>query len=184
MERLRERADVVTFAPAAGDDLPDCDGVYLPGGYPELHAAELSESPALDTLADRAADGLPILGECGGLMALSRSLDPAGDDADSRAMAGILPADVSMHDRYQALDHVELEARDGALTAGGGETLRGHEFHYSSADVDRDARFAFDVVRGDGIDDSRDGLTEYSTLGTYAHVHPESGAFDAFAERL
>jgi len=184
MERLRERADVVTFAPAAGDDLPDCDGVYLPGGYPELHAAELSESPALDTLADRAADGLPILGECGGLMALSRSLDPAGDDAEGREMAGILPADVSMHDRYQALDHVELEARDGALTAGGGETLRGHEFHYSSADVDRDARFAFDVVRGDGIDDSRDGLTEYSTLGTYAHVHPESGAFDAFAERL
>jgi cobyrinic acid a,c-diamide synthase len=184
MERLRDRADVVTFAPTAGDDLPDCDGVYLPGGYPELHAADLSDSPALDTLADRAADGLPILGECGGLMALTRSLEPAGDDAERREMAGILPADVSMHDRYQALDHVELEARDDALTAGAGETLRGHEFHYSSADVDRDARFAFDVIRGDGIDDERDGLTEYSTLGTYAHVHPESGAFDAFAEKL
>ncbi|WP_135533596.1 cobyrinic acid a,c-diamide synthase [Halostella pelagica] len=184
IERLRERADVVTFAPTAGDDLPDCDGVYLPGGYPELHAADLAASPALSTLADRAADGLPILGECGGLMALTRSLEPAGDDADSHDMAGILPADVSMHDRYQALDHVELEARDDALTADAGETLRGHEFHYSSADVDRDARFAFDVVRGDGIDDERDGLTEYSTLGTYAHVHPESGAFDAFIERL
>jgi cobyrinic acid a,c-diamide synthase len=50
--------------------------------------------------------------------------------------------------------------------------------------VDRDARFAFDVVRGDGIDGERDGLTEYRTLGTYAHVHPESGAFDAFVEHL
>ena len=184
IERLRERARVETFAPTAGDDLPVCDGVYLPGGYPELHAADLAESPALSTLADRAADGLPVFGECGGLMALTRSLEPAGDDAERHEMAGVLPADVTMHDRYQALDHVELEATGDAVTAGAGETLRGHEFHYSSADVDRDARFAFDVVRGDGIDGERDGLTEYRTLGTYAHVHSESGAFDAFVERL
>ncbi|NHN47957.1 cobyrinic acid a,c-diamide synthase [Halostella sp. JP-L12] len=184
MERLRERATVETFAPTAGDDLPDCDGVYLPGGYPELHAADLAASPALDSLADRAAEGLPVLGECGGLMALTRSLEPADDDAERREMAGVLPADVTMHDRYQALDHVELEATGDALTADTGGTLRGHEFHYSSADVDRDARFAFDVVRGDGIDGERDGLTEYRTLGTYAHVHPESGAFDAFVAHL
>lgn len=182
LERLRERANVVPFSPAAGDDLPLCDGVYLPGGYPELHADAIARSPALSTLAERATDGLPILGECGGLMTLCESLTTAG--GERHEMAGILPADVTMEDRYQALDHVELEARKDTLTATGGERLHGHEFHYSSADVEGDARFAFDVRRGDGIDDGQDGLMEYRTLGTYAHVHPESGAFDRFLDRL
>ncbi|MFC4550404.1 MULTISPECIES: cobyrinic acid a,c-diamide synthase [Halorussus] len=181
-ERLRERAEVVTFAPTAGDDLPDCDGVYLPGGYPELHADRLAESPALATLADRASDGLPVLGECGGLMALSESLTTG--DGETHAMAGVLPAEVRMHDRYRALDHVELRARSGTLTAGAGGTLRGHEFHYSSADPATDARFAFDVERGTGVDGAHDGLTEYRTLGTYCHVHAASGAFDAFVDAL
>lgn len=181
-ERLRERADVVPFSPVAGDDLPDCDGVYLPGGYPELHAGALADSPALDALADRAADGLPVLGECGGFMALAESLTTT--DGDTHEMAGVLPADVAMRERYQALDHVELRAREDALTASGGERLRGHEFHYSDADVAGDARFAFDVERGTGITDDRDGLTEHRTLGTYAHVHADSGAFDQFIEHL
>ncbi|WP_435101236.1 cobyrinic acid a,c-diamide synthase [Halarchaeum sp. P4] len=182
IERLRERADVVTFAPTAGDDLPECDGVYLPGGYPELHAATLAESPALRQLGDAAADGLPVVGECGGLIALAESLTTT--DGDTHRMAGVLPAEMRMHERYQALDHVELRARGDTLTAGAGQRLRGHEFHYSSADVAGDARFAFDVERGDGIDDGRDGLREYETLGTYCHVHPESGAFDAFLETV
>ena len=182
VERLRDRAEVVTFAPAGGDPLPDCDGVYLPGGYPELHADTLAGSAAMDRLADRAADGLPVFGECGGLMSMAETLTTA--DGETHRMAGLLPAEVRMHDRYQALDHVELRADADTLTAAAGTTLRGHEFHYSSATVGSDARFAFDVVRGDGITDSKDGLVEHRALGTYCHVHPESGAFDAFAERL
>ncbi len=112
---------------------------------------------------------------------MSQSLTTA--EGDRSEMAGILPADVTMHDRYQALDHVELEATEGTLTADAGNTIRGHEFHYSSADVDGDARFAFETVRGDGIDGDHDGLTEYESLGTYVHVHAESGAFDRFLER-
>jgi len=182
LERLRGGASVETFAPTAGDDLPECDGVYLPGGYPELHVDTLAESPALAALGERASEGLPVLGECGGLMALSESLTTA--DGETGEMAGVLPADVEMHDRYQALDHVELQATFRTLTAGTGETRRGHEFHYSSADVDRDARFAFDVKRGDGIIDEQDGLVEFRTLGTYAHVHPGSGAFGQFLRRV
>jgi cobyrinic acid a,c-diamide synthase len=182
LERLRERAEVVTFSPVAGDPLPDCDGVYLPGGYPELHGAELAAGGTLSELGARAAEGLPVLGECGGLMALSETLTDT--DGDTHAMAGVLPADVTMCERYQALDHVELVARGDTLTASGGEQLRGHEFHYSTAEVAADAEFAFEVKRGDGIDDEKDGLTEYRTLGTYAHVHADSGAFDAFVESL
>jgi cobyrinic acid a,c-diamide synthase len=182
MERLRAHADVTTFLPVAGDDLPDCDGVYLPGGYPELYAADLAASPALDTLAERASEGLPVFGECGGLMALCETLTTTEDE--THEMAGVLPADVEMRDRYQALDHVELRARDGTLTASAGDRLHGHEFHYSSADPATDARYAFDVERGDGINGDHDGLTEYRTLGTYCHVHPESGAFDALLDQL
>jgi cobyrinic acid a,c-diamide synthase len=182
IERLEDHAEVVTFAPAAGDPLPDCDGVYLPGGYPELHGGTLAESVALDQLADRTADGLPVFGECGGLMSMAETLTTT--DGETYEMAGILPAEVRMHDRYQALDHVELHADADTLTAAAGTTLRGHEFHYSSATVGSDARFAFDVARGDGITDNQDGLTEYHALGTYCHVHPESGAFDAFVGRL
>jgi cobyrinic acid a,c-diamide synthase len=182
VDRLRSRATVETFSPVAGDPLPDCDGVYLPGGYPELHAGSLANSSALDALADRAAKGLPVLGECGGLMALAETLTTAEEETHS--MAGVLPADVQMHDRYQALDHVELEARRDGPTARSGDAVRGHEFHYSSADVGSDARFAFDVERGSGIDGDHDGLHEYDVLGTYAHVHAESGAFDAFIDQL
>ncbi|MFB6169551.1 MAG: cobyrinic acid a,c-diamide synthase [Haloarculaceae archaeon] len=182
LERLRERAEVVTFAPVAGDDLPDCDGVYLPGGYPELHAAALAASPALDTLAARASEGLPVLGECGGLMALAETLTTV--EGERHELAGVLPASVEMHERFQALDHVELEARRDTVTARSGARLRGHEFHFSSAAVASDARFAFAVRRGEGVDGDHDGLTEYETLGTYAHVHAESGAFDAFLDGL
>jgi cobyrinic acid a,c-diamide synthase len=181
MERLGGLADVVTFAPANGEDLPACDGVYLPGGYPELHAKALTEGPALDTLADRAAEGLPVLGECGGLMTLGESLTTA--DGETHAMAGVLPVDVRMKERPTALDHTELRARRDTLTVGAGDRVRGHEYHYSAADAAGDARFAFDVERGTGID-GRDGLVEHRTLGTYTHVHAESGAFDRFVARL
>ncbi|MDL5361688.1 cobyrinic acid a,c-diamide synthase [Halalkalicoccus sp. NIPERK01] len=182
VERLQERGEVATFSPVRGDPLPDCDGVYLPGGYPELHAAALADSPALDTLATRASEGLPVFGECGGMMALSESLRTV--DGDTYEMAGVLPARIEMHERYRALDHVTLRAREDTLSARAGESIRGHEFHYSSADVGPDARFAFDVERGDGIDGEHDGLSEYDVLGTYAHVHAESGAFDRLLEAL
>jgi len=115
-------------------------------------------------------------------MALAETLTTA--DGDVHGMAGVLPASVERRERYQALDHVELRARRGALTADAGARLRGHEFHYSAADVASDARFAFDVERGTGIGGDREGLTEHRTLGTYCHVHPESGAFDAFLDEV
>jgi cobyrinic acid a,c-diamide synthase len=105
-------------------------------------------------------------------------------EGETHAMAGVLPADVRMRDRYQALDHAELRATRDAPTASAGSTLRGHEFHYSEADAASDAQFAFDVERGTGIDGDRDGLIEHRTLGTYCHVHPASGAFDAFLDGL
>ena len=181
-ERLAARGKIRPFSPLAGDPIPDCDGVYLPGGYPELHADALASSPTLEELADLAAVGTPILGECGGFMALAESLTTAG--GETHTMAGVLPVEVRMHDRLQALDHVELRATKDTVTATTGTVLRGHEFHYSRADAAGDAQFAFEVKRGAGIDGDHDGLIEHRTLGTYAHVHAASGAFDTFIEEL
>ena len=176
IERLRESGTVETFSPLAGDPIPDADAVYLPGGYPELHGAELATSATLEELSERAADGLAVYGECGGLMALSESLTTT--DGNTYEMAGVLPATVEMQERYQALDHVELQATGDTPIAASGDRRRGHEFHYSSATVDADATFAFEVVRGEGIDGDYDGLTEYRTVGTYCHAHAAAGAFD------
>ncbi|WP_254274146.1 cobyrinic acid a,c-diamide synthase [Haloarcula marina] len=176
VERLREGGTVRPFSPLAGDSVPEADAVYLPGGYPELHAERLADSGTLDELASLAADGRPTYGECGGLMALAESLTTA--EGATFSMAGVLPATVEMRDRYQALDHVELTATRTTPIADAGTRRRGHEFHYSSATVGSDARFAFETVRGEGIDGEHDGLTEYRTVGTYCHAHGASGAFD------
>jgi cobyrinic acid a,c-diamide synthase len=175
-ERFDAFGSVRTFSPVAGDPIPDADALYLPGGYPELEADALADSPTMAAIADAAAESTPIIGECGGLMALAESLTTAA--GETHEMAGVLPASVTMHDRYQALDHVELRATDESPVAEPGTTYRGHEFHYSSAALGADARLAFEVERGDGIADGRDGLLEYETVGTYAHVHAASGAFD------
>ena len=132
-------------------------------------------------IADRASEGLPVLAECGGLMALAETMCVDGDEHD---MAGVLPCSVRLREQYQALDHVALRATRETLTAGTGDQLRGHEFHYSSASVGRDATFAFAVERGRGIDGEYDGLIEYRTLGTYTHFHAESGVFDTALETI
>jgi cobyrinic acid a,c-diamide synthase len=113
-------------------------------------------------------------------MALAETLTVDGHEY---GMAGVLPLRVRMTEELQALDHVELTAEEDTLVARAGETRRGHEFHYSTADVGSDARFAFDVVRGRGID-GRDGIVAYETLGTYAHLHAESGAVDRFVDAV
>jgi cobyrinic acid a,c-diamide synthase len=180
-ERLRTLATVETFSPIAGETVPEADALYLPGGYPELHVDALATSETVEWLGTRAAEGTPILGECGGLMVLAEALTTA--DGETAPMAGVLPASVEMHDRYQALDHVELRARKRTPVADADDTLRGHEFHYSSASLDRDARLAFDVLRGDGITGEGDGIIEYSTLGVYCHSHAASGGIDALVRR-
>jgi cobyrinic acid a,c-diamide synthase len=181
-ERLEAGATLRTFSPVAGDPVPDCAAIYLPGGYPERFAAELAASDTLDGIREHAEDGTPVLGECGGLMVLAESLETT--DGNRYSMAEVLPAAMRMTERYQALDHVELEADRRTVTAAPGERLRGHEFHYSAADLATDASLAFSNRRGKGISDGRDGLTEYRTLGTYAHLHAESGAFDTFLDRI
>ncbi len=181
IDALEERANVRFFSPLR-DSMPDVDALYFGGGYPELYASKLSANHnLLDDIAAKAAEGMPIYGECGGLMYLSRSLAPA--ESGAIPLVGVLPAEIQMTPRRQALGHAAGKALSDCALARKGDVLRGHEYHYSTAFVDHDARFAFEMIKGEGIN-GYDGLTEYNVVGSYLHVHAYSmrEGFDAFVE--
>ncbi len=111
------------FSPLANEAVPDCDAVWLPGGYPELHADAIGHSTATRAgLARHIASDKPVWAECGGMMALFDTLVTV--DGVAHAQWGLLPGVVSMHERLAALGPQQL-----ALPSG---TLRGHTFHYST----------------------------------------------------
>lgn len=157
-------ADLCFFSPLA-DPLPPADALYFGGGYPELHAERLAASPCTAALRKAASGGMPVFGECGGLLYLCGTLE-AGR---TWPMAGVLPADAEMTPRIQALDYVEGEWTGGPALVPTGGFLRGHEFHYSRVTCHRDARFALWLSRGKGIERGRDGLFEGETVATYTH---------------
>lgn len=173
---VRAGAEPVFFSPMT-DRLPDVDLLYLGGGYPELHVEVLSSSRCREDIRRAADDGMPVYAECGGLIYLTERV--ATDEGDY-PMAGILPAAAEMTGRLQALGYVEARVAGTAPILAPGSTFRGHEYHYSRLDCGRDARFALELLRGRGIDDSRDGLTAQNTVGQYTHAYFPEG----FAERL
>ncbi|MDO9097939.1 MAG: cobyrinate a,c-diamide synthase [Candidatus Methanoperedens sp.] len=168
-------AELIFFSPMT-DRLPEMDGIYLGGGYPELFAKELSASPTRRGIKKAAEDGMPIYGECGALLYLNESLKTDR----TYKMAGVLGAHSRMTDKLQALGYTEaLTILDSPL-AKKGKVIRGHEFHYSVTDCDKDATLVYKLRRGKGIIDGKDGLMEYNTVASYMHTHPASNSFDVF----
>ncbi len=168
LDRLRSQgARLVFFSPMA-DHLPKVDALYLGGGYPELHAETLSTAPARHEITRAAEDGMPVLGECGGLVYLCRSLEAGGE---TFPMCGLLAADAGMTGGIRGLGYVEGSCTGGPFKALHGTGVRGHEFHYSACWPDADARFAQELSRGRGISEGRDGLYEYATLASYTHAY-------------
>lgn len=121
-------AELSFFSPLAGDALPACDAVWLPGGYPELHAPALSARTALrESLAAHVAAGKPVWAECGGMMALFDELALQEDGGEVHRLWGLLPGRVTMQKRLSGLGPQQLSLD--------GHVLRGHTFHYSSCET-------------------------------------------------
>ena len=115
------------FSPLAGDVLPDCDAVWLPGGYPELHAERLSARTALwSQLKTHVEAGKPLLAECGGMMVLFDTLIDL--DGQSHTMGALLSGRTVMGKRLAALGSQQVKLAGG--------TLRGHTFHHSYCETD------------------------------------------------
>ncbi|MBP7568001.1 MAG: cobyrinic acid a,c-diamide synthase, partial [Burkholderiaceae bacterium] len=114
------------FSPLADEPLPACDAVWLPGGYPELHADALAAAVRTrDGLRAHVQAGRPVWAECGGMMPLFDQI--LSSDGDGVATWGLLPGTVLMQKRLAALGLQQL-----ALPAG---VLRGHSFHYSRCET-------------------------------------------------
>jgi cobyrinic acid a,c-diamide synthase len=161
LDQLREAGADLIFFSALKDDLPDgLDGLYIGGGYPELHAAALETNRALRKHIRAASGaGLPILAECGGLMYLGERLNVADQTYE---MCGAIPCQTSMPTGLK-LGYVEARTLGGPL--GKGLVARGHVFHHS--DVDRQAQHpAFDVL---GV--GPDGFCSGQTVASYLHLH-------------
>ena len=175
--------------------LPRLDGLFIGGGFPEVHMDALEANAALRlALREAIADGLPVYAECGGLMYLARSLQWQGRVAQ---MVGAIPADSVMHERPVGRGYVHLhETGDfpwpaGAASAGCAEAeIRAHEFHHSSLEnLDPGLRFGYRVTRGHGVDGQRDGLVWGNVLASYAHRRSVGDAawaprFVAFVRRI
>ncbi|MBI0328753.1 cobyrinate a,c-diamide synthase [Burkholderia plantarii] len=115
-------ARVTSFSPLADEPLPDCDALYLPGGYPELHAARLAASTrSAAGITAHVAAGRTVLAECGGLLYLCETLTDA--DGITTPMLGLLPGAATMQRRFTALGMQRLDTPHGPL--------QGHTFHYS-----------------------------------------------------
>ncbi len=141
LDTLRQLgAQVQCFSPLRGEALPACDALWLPGGYPELHAPALAAHTALrEQLRQHIDAGRPVWAECGGMLALLQSVTLA--DGSCQPLWGLLPGHATLHPRLQALGPRVLHLPGDA--AG----LRGHSFHYSS--VDSSAAVVAHAVRPD-----------------------------------
>ena len=152
-------AELRFFSPIAGDPLPECDAVWLPGGYPELHAAALAKNKTLwQALRAHVAAGKPLLAECGGMMSLFDQItDKAGE---THAFAGLLPGVSVMQKRLAALGMQFADLPEGRL--------QGHTFHYSKSETT-----LLPIVRA-RTPDNRDGEAIYRLerlTASYVHFY-------------
>lgn len=173
-------ADLVPFDALHDGHLPAVDGLFIGGGFPETQLDALSANTSLRRQIRGAIEGgLPVYAECGGLMYLARSIRWRDRNAD---MVGVLPADIVMHNRPVGRGYVRLrETGNGLWPAVAPESvasddahdgdIRAHEFHYSSVEnLPANTRFAYDVIRGHGVDGHHDGIVYKNVLASYTHL--------------
>jgi cobyrinic acid a,c-diamide synthase len=115
---------------------------------------------------------MPIYGECGGLMYLTKSIQYGNK---KYKMTGLFDAETSM-EKKMTLNYTRGSATSRCLVAGQSAKLFGHEFHYSElSTVSKDAKFAYELDMGTGIQNKKDGLVEYNVLASYMHLYFDRG---------
>ncbi len=170
---------MVPFDTLRDPQLPDVDALFIGGGFPEVHMQALETNTSLrQNIRQAVESGMPVYAECGGLMYLSRSLSWRGQRCD---MVGALPADTLMHAKPQGRGYVRLRETTeypwpNVDAASSRSEVRAHEFHYSSLEnLPPDLHYAYEVVRGAGIDGHHDGIIYRNVLACYAHMRDLSG---------
>ena len=167
----REGAELVEVSPLSDRALPEVDGLYIGGGFPETLAPALSQNTAFRaSLRESIERGLPVYAECGGAVFLGEELHFEGSEYP---MVGVLPVIFAFGARPQGHGYVVLETIEQNPFFPVGSVLRGHEFHYTymQSSTAEDLTFAFRVQRGCGFGDGKDGLCRHNVLASYTHLH-------------
>ncbi|HCB2603230.1 TPA: cobyrinate a,c-diamide synthase [Citrobacter koseri] len=171
--KLLERTGVTMtrFSPLHDSTLPECQMIWLGGGYPELHAAALAaNTPMLAQMRAAHQRGVAIYAECGGLMYLGSTLEDASGEI--HRMVDVIPGHSKMGKRLTRFGYCEAQAREQTLLAAAGEVLRGHEFHYSDFLPENPAVMACRKVRdGKTLQEWSGGWQMGNTFASYLHVH-------------
>ena len=168
LQGWREQGAELSFFSPLADEIPsvDCDAIYLPGGYPELHGETLSKaSKFADGMRSAVQSGTLIYGECGGYMVLGDAIIDAGGKLHE--MLGLLPVTTSFAARKLSLGYRRLIPLAGAPWS---EPLMGHEFHYSSVIAERGTERLFAAKDAFGAELASLGLRSGLVCGSYAHV--------------
>lgn len=166
-------AQIVYFSPLSDNALPDnIDGLYLGGGYPELHAATLTQNKGFRQAVYQAChNNMPIYAECGGFMTLCRTLEDL--DGHCHDMVGCFDFTCRMSNRLRALGYREITLNRDTILGPAGVTARGHEFHYSSLD-DHMEKTVYNGSDRTGRTRAVPGFEKNRTLGSYLHLHFKS----------
>lgn len=167
----RQGAQLVFFSPIHDRRLPEgAGGAILGGGFPEVLADQLEcNGQMIKSVAKAIGEGMPVYGECGGLMYLTRSISGFRGEKKRRKMVGAIDADTAMTARL-TLNYTEAQC-DGPVF-GKASSLHGHEFHYSAIQsIAGDSRFAYKMKKGSGIIAGRDGFIIGNSLAGYMHLH-------------
>lgn len=153
--------------------LPSVDALYIGGGFPEIFAHELENNSSLrKEVFNFCHAGKPVYAECGGLMYLGESLKLI--NGEEYEMVGFLPIKTQMFHKFQALGYSVYKAIDSNIISRKGDTLLGHEFHYSRVAATEKLDYVFKVKRGRGVIGDYDGIVKNRTLANYLHIHVTS----------
>lgn len=171
----REGANLKFFSPINNKKLPESDGIYIGGGFPEILGNLLEKNYIMKKSIKRLSeDCAPIYAECGGLMYLTKSIDYGNKKFK---MIGLFDADTKMTKKMK-LNYTRGKIVLKNTIANKTHKLCGHEFHYSELDsVSPDAKFAYELDIGLGIKNQKDGLIQHNTLASYGHLYFDSSDY-------
>ena len=170
----REGAKLKFFSPVSDKKIPECDLIYIGGGFPEVLGQSLEQNTTMRNLIKKhAEEGMPIYAECGGLMYLTKSISFG---KKKYKMVGLFDAETQMT-KKMTLNYTEGRITSNCLISGPAK-FRAHEFHYSKiSNLARDAKLVYDLKIGEGISGKKDALSEYNTLASYCHLYFDSAKY-------
>ena len=165
-------AEITFFSPLNDNHIPnDVSGLMLGGGFPEVMADKLHSNQSMRRSIKTAVEqGMPIYGECGGLMYLTKSIAGYRDFKKPFKMVGVIEANTIMTGRL-TLNYTQADMTSNLF--GNIQNIRGHEFHYSKIEnIPKDSKYVYKLKRGSGIDGGKhDGVLIYNSIASYMHLH-------------